>query len=63
MVVRDISLLICLSAQVLRIYGAKHLKPLNESVNKGWNYAEPFYGPCPQPDYSVGFGQSAFTDD
>jgi hypothetical protein len=21
----------------------------------------PFYGPCPQPDYSIGFGRSAFT--
>ncbi|PVH70477.1 hypothetical protein DL98DRAFT_564149 [Cadophora sp. DSE1049] len=63
MVVRDISPLICPSAQVLRIYGAKHLKPLNESVNEGWNSAIPLYGPRPQPDYSVGFGRSAFTDD
>ncbi|TGO62214.1 hypothetical protein BCON_0021g00270 [Botryotinia convoluta] len=63
MVVRDISPLICPSAQVLRIYGAKHLKPLHESVNEGWNSAIPFYGPRPQPDYSVGFGRSAFTDD
>jgi hypothetical protein len=35
MVVRDISPLIYPSAQVLRIYSAKHLKPLNESVNEG----------------------------
>jgi hypothetical protein len=35
---------------------------LIESVNEGWNCAEPFYGPRPQPDYSVGFGRSAFTD-
>lgn len=63
MVVRDISPLICPSAQVLWIYGAKHLKPLNESVNEGWNSAIPLYGPRPQPDYSVGFGRSAFTDD
>ncbi|KAI9684129.1 MAG: hypothetical protein M1829_003399 [Trizodia sp. TS-e1964] len=63
MVVRDISPLICPSAQVLRIYGAKHLKPLNESVNEGWNCSIPCYGPRPQPDYSVGFGRSAFTDD
>lgn len=35
MVVRGISPLICPSAQVLRIYGAKHLKPLNESVDEG----------------------------
>ncbi|OBT47399.1 hypothetical protein VE00_02152 [Pseudogymnoascus sp. WSF 3629] len=63
MVVRDISPLICPSAQVLRIYGAKHLKCLNESANEGWNSAITFYGPRPQPDYSVGFGRSAFTDD
>lgn len=62
MVVRDISPLICPSAQVLRIYGARHLKPLNESVNEGWNSAIPFYGPRPQPDYSVGFGRSAFMN-
>jgi hypothetical protein len=61
MVVRDISPLICPSAQVLRIYGAKHLKPLAESVDEGWNSAIPFYGPRPQPDYAVAFGQSAFT--
>jgi hypothetical protein len=63
MVLRDISPLICPSAQVLRIYGAKHLKPLTESVNEGWNSAIPVYGPRPQPDYSVGFGRSAFTDE
>lgn len=63
MVVRDISPLICPSAQVLRIYGAKHLKSLMESVNEGWNSAIPFYGPRPQPDYAVAFGRSAFTID
>ncbi len=63
MVVRDISPLICPPAQVLRIYGAKDLKPLNGSVNEGWNCSIPCYGPRPQPDYSVGFGRSAFTDD
>jgi hypothetical protein len=62
LVVRDISPLICPPAQVLRIYGASHLKPLNESVNEGWNCARPIYGPRPQPDYSVGFGRSAFTN-
>lgn len=63
MIVRDISPLICPPAQILWIYGAKHLKSVNESVNEGWNSAIPFYGPRPQPDYSVGFGRSAFTDD
>jgi hypothetical protein len=45
MVVRDISPLICPYPQLLRIGGGKHLKLLNESVNEGWNCAEPFYGP------------------
>jgi hypothetical protein len=63
MVIRDISLLIVPSAQTLAIYGATHLRHLIESVNEGWNCARPVYGPRPQPDYSVGFRQAAFTDD
>ncbi|CAD6439899.1 df59c301-fe6e-4dd9-8696-2279a36334f1 [Sclerotinia trifoliorum] len=63
MLVRDIAPLLSPSAQVLRIYGAKHLKVLNKSVNEGWNRTIPFAGPRPQPDYSVGFGRSAFTED
>jgi hypothetical protein len=35
MVIWYITLLICPPAQALRICGAKHLKPLNESINKG----------------------------
>jgi len=63
MVVRDILPLIVPSAQTLATYGAYHLNHLIESVNEGWNSARPFYGPRPQPDYSLGFGRSAFTDD
>ncbi|KAK5108870.1 hypothetical protein LTR62_007760 [Meristemomyces frigidus] len=63
MVVRDITPLIVPSAQTLATYGARHLQKLTESVNEGWNSAIPFYGPRPQPNYSVGFGRSAFTDD
>ncbi|KAG9227973.1 hypothetical protein BJ875DRAFT_538432 [Amylocarpus encephaloides] len=63
MVVWYITPLICPPTQALRISGAKHLKPLNESINEGWNSAIPCYGPRPQPDYSVGFGRSTFTDD
>ncbi|CZR52123.1 uncharacterized protein PAC_02000 [Phialocephala subalpina] len=62
-VVQDITRLIVPSAETLATYGATHLDPLIESVNEGWNSAEPFYGPRPQPDYSVGFGRSAFMDD
>ncbi len=63
MVVRDISPLICPSAQVLRIYGAKHLKHLIESINEGWTGSIAVEGPLPKPDYSVGFKRSAFTDE
>ncbi|KAI9731871.1 MAG: hypothetical protein M1835_003510, partial [Candelina submexicana] len=63
MIIQDIALLIVPSAQTLATYGAMHLDHLNESVNEGWNSAIPFCGPRPQPDYSVGFGRSAFTDE
>ena len=63
MVIRDISSLIVPSAQTLSTYGAAHLDHLMESVNEGWNSSIPYYGPRPQPDYSVGFGRSAFTED
>ena len=61
MIVRDITPLICPSAQVLRIHGAKHLNLLYESVNEAWNNVNSYEGTLPQPDYSVGFGRSAFT--
>ena len=63
MIIQDITRLIVPSAQNLAIYGAKHLNHLYESVNEGWNSAIPFYGTRPQPDYSVGFGRSAFTEE
>ncbi|SLM35829.1 hypothetical protein LPUS_05202 [Lasallia pustulata] len=62
MVIRDISLLIVPSAQTLATYGAANLDHLVESVNEGWNSAIAVFGPRPQPDYSVGFGRSAFTN-
>ena len=61
MVLRDITPLICPSAQYLRIHGAKHLNLLYESVNEIWNNMITYEGTLPQPDYSVGFGVSAFT--
>ena len=62
MVIRDIALLIVPSAQTLATYGATDLDHLFECVNEGWNAAIPFHGTRPQPDYSVGFGRSAFTE-
>jgi hypothetical protein len=36
---------------------------LIESVNEGWNNSLPITQPRPQPDYSVGFKRTAFTED
>lgn len=36
---------------------------LIDSVNEGWNNSIPVTRTRPQPDYSVGFRRSAFTDD
>lgn len=63
MVVRHISPLICPSPLALRIYDVKNLECLTESVNEGWNSAISVVYSRPQPDYSVGFGRSAFTDE
>lgn len=38
-------------------------KYLVDSVNKGWNNSIPVIKTRPQPDYSVGFSRSSFTDD
>jgi hypothetical protein len=62
MVVQDITRLIVPSAETLAIHGATNLQHLAESLSEGWDSAVPVYGPCPEPDYSVGFERSAFTD-
>lgn len=62
-VVRDILPLIVPSAEILAIWGAKHLKILIESVNEGWNNSIPITKTRPQPDYSVAFRRAAFTED
>lgn len=62
-VVRDISPLICPSAEILAIYSAMKPKYLTDSVNEGWNNSIPVTKTRPQPDYSVGFRRSAFTGD
>lgn len=62
-VVQDITRLIVPSAENLAIYGAKHLNHLYESVNEAWSSMNSYEGTLPQPDYSVGFGRSAFTEE
>ena len=62
-VLQDITRLIVPSAETSATFNAPHLDCLIESVNEGWNISRPFYGPRPQPDYSVGFKRSTFTHD
>ena len=62
-VIQDITRLIVPSAETLATYGATNLDHLIEGVNEGWTAGIPVEGPRPQPDYSVGFRKSAFTDE
>lgn len=62
-VIIDIGRLIVPSVETLALYGATHLDLLIESYYDSWIKCIPFYGPCPQPSYSVGFRRSAFTDE
>jgi hypothetical protein len=60
---KDLTPLIVPSAETLATLGAKHLDVVVESVNEGWNNCVPVTKPRPQPDYALGFGRSAFSDD
>ena len=62
-VVEKISRLLVPSAEDLADDGVQHLRHVAESINDGWNNAIPLAGPRPQPDYSVGFSRSSFTED
>lgn len=62
-IIDKIARLIVPSAEDLADFGSEHLEHLIESINEGWNSSLPVTGTRPQPDYAVGFGQSAFTKD
>ena len=62
-IIRSISPYIIPSAEDLAIMGVTKLKYLIENVNEGWTASIPVEGPRPQPDYSVGFRRSAFTEE
>lgn len=62
-IIRSISPYIVPSAEDLAILGATKLKCLTENVNEAWTGSIPVQGPRPQPDYSVGFRRSAFTEE
>ncbi|OJD14946.1 hypothetical protein AJ78_04761 [Emergomyces pasteurianus Ep9510] len=62
-VIQDMSRVIVPSAKSLAVDGDNNLKHLVESANEHWSSSTAFYGPRPQPEYAVGFGSSAFTED
>ncbi|KAF2212510.1 hypothetical protein CERZMDRAFT_41818 [Cercospora zeae-maydis SCOH1-5] len=62
-VIQDISRLIVPSVEELIDFGADHLVPLVESVNEGWNNCITITKTRPQPDYAVGFGREAFSQE
>lgn len=64
-VINDIARLIVPSAETLTTYGANHLEHLIVGMNERWNESIPLITTAvrPQPDFSVGFRRSAFTED
>ncbi len=71
-VIKDITWLIVASVENLAAFGATHLHILVEKVNSSWLKCIPLTAPDfqhglalrrPQPDYSVGFRKSAFTQE
>ncbi|KAH8722856.1 hypothetical protein GQ44DRAFT_686329 [Phaeosphaeriaceae sp. PMI808] len=60
-VIRDISPLIVPSAETLAEYGEEELGILIESTDERWKNSIPLVGARPQPDYSVGFREEAFS--
>ena len=62
-VIVDILRLITPSAENLAAQGNTKLEHLKEHINAGWNSSIPVQGPRPQPDYSVGFRASSFTNE
>ena len=62
-IVEDISPLIAPSPETLKMYGAVELKHLVFNTNERWDNSRPVTKTRPQPDGSVGFNRSAYTED
>lgn len=60
---KDVTPLIVPFAENLALLGAKHLQSVLESVNESWSNCISITKPRPQPDYALGFGRHAFSDD
>ena len=63
LIFRDLTPLIAPFAALFATFGAKHLTGVIETVNEGWENCIPVTKPRPQPDYAVGFGPDAFSED
>ncbi|KAK0609357.1 hypothetical protein B0T17DRAFT_546873 [Bombardia bombarda] len=50
-----------ISRLIIPPVGMKYFNIITESVNEGWDGSIPLFGPCPQPDFSVGFKRGAFN--
>ena len=59
----DLHSLLVPSAENLYINGWKELGDLIQGYNDQWVKAIPFYGPRPQPDHTVGFKWSTFSEE
>ncbi|KAI9675160.1 MAG: hypothetical protein M1829_003520 [Trizodia sp. TS-e1964] len=61
-IILDIARLLAPSPEALAAFGTTEFEILVESVNEGWNNCIPITNPRPQPDFSVGFRRSMFSD-
>ena len=59
-VVQDIARLLVPSGETLATLGEERFESLVESVNESWGKSIPATGARPQPDYAVGYDESAF---
>ena len=62
-IILDFGRLLVRSTETLAAFEAKDLSVLIESVNEGWNNSTSITSTRPQPDFSVGFSRSMFSDD
>ncbi|KZF19256.1 hypothetical protein L228DRAFT_286106 [Xylona heveae TC161] len=60
-IVQDIARLLVPSADALATFSDTRFEVLVESVDEGWSNSIQVTNPRPQPDYAVGFRETAFT--
>jgi len=62
-IIQDVGQLLIPSSETLMALDIKDLCVLIKSVNEGWNNSIPITTTHSQPDFSVGFERSMFSDD